>query len=213
LITAGHQIVLTSDKEPKDIEKLEARLRTRFEGGLLADMQPPDKETLMAILQDKSERRSLDLSPEVVDAIAHGVQGSIRELEGILNQISALRSFYKDEITVAVLRQKLPKLFRGPTTQVTVAGIIEVVARVHNLRSADITGARRTRTLTGPRHIAMYVARKHTNLSFPELGREFGGRDHSTIQHGYRTVQTSMATDPDLAYKIRLVEQQLHLRP
>jgi chromosomal replication initiator protein len=95
---------------------------------------------------------------------------------------------------------------------VTVSAIIEAVARFHNLRSADITGHKRTRALTRPRHIAMYLARTHTNLSFPELGREFGGRDHSTIQHGFRKVKRELKENPDLAYKVQLIQQSLNLR-
>jgi chromosomal replication initiator protein len=105
----------------------------------------------------------------------------------------------------------LPSIFRSTPNQLTVPAIIEAVARFHSIRSADITGTKRTRTLTRPRHIAMYMARVHTKLSFPELGREFGGRDHSTVQHGYRKVTREKKNDPDLAYKIRLIEQGMNV--
>jgi chromosomal replication initiator protein len=212
LQSSGRQIVLTADVVPKDIDKLEPRLRTRFEGGLLADMQAPDRETLLAILRQKADAARLVIPGDLAEAIANLVAGNIRELEGLLNRISALHSFYEEPITIDWARRRLPGVFDPPPATVTVASIIEAVAKFHNLRSADITGNKRTRTLTRPRHIAMYLARTHTNLSFPELGKEFGDRDHSTIQHGYRKVKEELEDDPDLAYKVRLIEQGLHVR-
>ncbi len=210
---SGRQIVLTSDVVPRDIDKLEPRLRTRFEGGLLADMQAPDKETMLAILRQKTDQHRLALPRDVVDAIVNLVAGNIRELEGLLNRLSALHAFYESEpITLDWARKRLPGVFDPPIVRVTVPAIIETVAKFHNVRSADITGYKRTQTLTRPRHIAMYLARVHTELSFPELGREFGDRDHSTIQHGYRKVLEQLRFDPDLAYKVKLIEQSLQSR-
>ena len=209
---AGRQVVLSSDKTPAEIDKLEPRLRTRFQGGLLADMQAPDKETLIAILYDKIERLGLQIPSEVADVIASGVGGNIRELEGVINKLSAKYSFYREPISVAFLRKELPDLFQPHNGTLTVAGIIEAVARMHNLRSADITGSRRTRSLAQPRHIAMYLARRHTPLSFPDLGREFGNRDHSTVQYGVKKLEKEVKNNPDLAYKISLIEQSLNIR-
>ena len=209
---SGRQIVLTSDVLPRDIEKLEPRLRTRFEGGLLADMQAPDKETLLAILAQKSDAASLSIPADLGDAIANTVEGNIRELEGIVNQLAAHHAFYSEPITLEFARRRMPNIFSPAPPIVTVPAIIEAVARFHALRSADIVGTKRTRALTRPRHIAMYMARKHTQLSFPELGREFGGRDHSTIQHGFRKVAAELKENADLSYKIQLIEQSLNLR-
>ena len=212
LQAAGRQVVLSSDKTPSEIDKLEPRLRTRFQGGLLADMQAPDKETLIAILYDKVERLGLQIPSAVADVIASGVGGNIRELEGVINKLSAKYSFYREPISVAFLRKELPDLFQPNNGTLTVAGIIEAVARMHNLRSADITGSRRTRSLAQPRHIAMYLARRHTSLSFPDLGREFGDRDHSTVQYGVKKLEKEVKNNPDLAYKISLIEQSLNIR-
>lgn len=209
---SGRQIVLTSDVEPRHILKLEDRLRTRFEGGLLADMQAPDRETLLAILWQKADASGVAIPTDLADAIANKVAGNIRELEGILKRLAALQTFYQEPLTLAFARKKLPNMFATAPASVTVPGIIEAVARFHSIRSADITGKKRTRTLTDPRHIAMFLARKHTNLSFPELGREFGGRDHSTVQHGCRKIERTLKENPDLAYKIRLIEQSLNIR-
>ncbi|TNE84979.1 MAG: chromosomal replication initiator protein DnaA [Deltaproteobacteria bacterium] len=213
LVNSGRQIVLTADVNPKDIDKLEPRLRTRFEGGLLADISAPDKETLLAILQQKSEQQGLSIPSDLADAIAHQVEGNIRELEGILNRLAALHTFYNQPLTLEFARDKMPNIFRASPVVLTVPAIIEAVARFHSLRSADITGSKRTRTLTRPRQIAMFLARRYTSLSFPELGREFGGRDHSTIQYGFKKVAKEIKDDADLAYKIKLIEASLKVRP
>ena len=212
LQSSGRQVVITSDVVPKDIRALEPRLRTRFEGGLMADMQPPDNETMVAILQQKAESAQIALPHDLAHAIASVVKGSVRELEGVVNKFAALKRFFDEPLTLEFARRHLPKLFVHETPSVTVPAIIEAVARFNNLRSADITGKKRTRTLTGPRHVAMYLARLHTQLSFPELGREFGGRDHSTIQHGCRKVEEELETDAELGYQLRLIEQSLNLR-
>ena len=204
------QIVLTADVSPREIDKLEPRLRTRFEGGLLADMQAPDRETLLAILRQKADQHRVEIPTDVADHISRSVKGNIRSLEGILNRLSALQGFYHEPITLAFARRHLPAVFEPhPITAVTTSVIIEAVARFHNLRSADITGQKKNRTLTRPRHIAMYLGRRYSNLSFPELGREFGDRDHSTIQHGFRKVEKELEGDADLQYKVKLIEQAL----
>lgn len=214
LHSSHRQIVLSADVPPSDIDKLHDRLRTRLEGGLPVDMQAPDRETLLAIIERKSSFFGLALPPELADALADRAARSIREVEGVLTRIQALQQLDKQPLDLAWARQRLPDVFAPPRVQVTVSGIIEAVARFHSLRSADLTGAKRNRALAGPRHIAMYLAREHVGLSFPELGREFGGRDHSTIQHGYRKIQSNLNNgDNDLAFKIRMIEQDLLARP
>ncbi|MCB9664880.1 MAG: chromosomal replication initiator protein DnaA [Alphaproteobacteria bacterium] len=208
----GRQIVITSDVEPRDIKGLEPRLRTRFEGGLVADMQPPDPETLLAILRRKADDAGFHLPDDLAHAIAEVAQGSVRELEGLIHRLEVLGRVRHEPITLEFAREQLPKLFVPDVPVVTVPAIIEVVARFFNLRSADITGQRRTRALTLPRHIAMFLAREHTRLSFPELGKEFGNRDHSTIQHGVRKIASEVQGDPELRHKVRILEQTLGLR-
>jgi chromosomal replication initiator protein len=209
---AGRQIVLTSDVPPDRIEHLEDRLRTRFSGGVLVDMQAPDFETMRAILLQKADSKRLRLPPDVAEALCRNVKGNVRELEGHVNRLHALYSVYREPITMEVIRQKLPGMLAAPQTQVTPAMIIEAVAKAHNIKASDLLGQKRTRNLTLPRHIAMYLARKHTNLSFPELGREFGDRDHSTIQHGVKKMEKDIQDDPNVAYKVRVIEQTLQLR-
>jgi chromosomal replication initiator protein len=212
LQAAGRQIVMTSDVEPKDIEGLEPRLRTRFEGGLVADMQPPDLETLVAILRKKAAEAELPLPHDLAVAIAEVAHGSIREIEGVILRLTALTKVYREPVTLEFARKHLPRVFAPEPPSITTMGIIEAVARFHNLKPADLVGQRRTRALTEPRHQAMYLARKHTKLSFPELGREFGDRDHSTIQHGSKKVDAELATNPDLAAQIKMIEHSLGLR-
>ena len=213
LQAAGRQIILTSDVVPREIASLEPRLRTRFEGGLLADMQAPDEETLVAILRQKADALRLTIPPDLAGVIARQVAGNVRELEGLVNRLSALQNFYGVPLTLQFAQEQLPKVFDPEPPMITVSMILDTVARYHNLRQADLTGNKRTRTLTRPRHIAMFLARVHTDLSFPELGKEFGGRDHSTVQHGYRKVKRELPRDPDLAYKVRLIEATLNVRP
>ncbi len=208
LQSLGRQIVLTSDVVPRKIDRLEPRLRTRFEGGLMADMQAPDRETLLAILWQKAEAQGLHIPAELAEATASKVRGNVRELEGILNRLGAQYNFYRQPLNLDFARRHLPDVFNPPPPTLGVTEIIDAVARFHGIRSAEITGPKRTRHLTRPRHIAMYLSRNHTSLSFPELGREFG-RDHSTVQHGYRKVKREMTTDPDLSTKVRLLEMNL----
>ncbi len=210
LQSSGRQIVLTADVAPDQIDKLEPRLRTRFEGGLLADLSAPDKETLIAILRQKADQLRIDVPGDLADQIANTVKGNIRSLEGVLKKLAAIRGLYNEPITLANARRHLPHVFEAPPPpRLSVSAIVEAVARLHGLRSADILGPKKTRTLTRPRQIAMYLARRHTPHSFPELGREFGDRDHSTIQHGFRKVESEINTDQDLSYKVKLIEQAL----
>jgi chromosomal replication initiator protein len=213
LQSSGRQVVLTSDVVPKNIAKLEERLRTRFEGGLLADLQAPDMETLRAIMWQKADTFGVELPDDLAVALANHVAGNIRELEGVLKKLAALHAFHGKPLTVDFARKHMPDLFTENLATVTVPNIIEAVARYHNIRSADIIGKRRTRQLTEPRHIAMYLARQLTRNSFPELGREFGDRDHSTVQHGVKKIGEKLENNPDLAYKIQLIQQSLKVRP
>ena len=208
LISVGRQIVLTSDVEPAAIDKLEPRLRTRFQGGVAVDLQAPDRETLQAILEQTSAQLGIDISSELADRIAAHISGNIRELQGLLNRLVIAREVYPGRTMDDVARQALPELYSASPTRMSVAVVIEAVARAHDLRTADLTGTRRHRNLTRPRHIAMYLARKYCGVSFPELGREFG-KDHSTIQHGVGRVEEMLSSDTDLATRIRVIETTL----
>jgi chromosomal replication initiator protein len=202
----GKQIVLTADEPPRSIGKLEPRLRTRFEGGLLADVQPPDVETMMAIVARKAEAMHLDLPMDVQYLIAQHVRSSVREMEGVLNRLNALRTFYGRPITTAFLQQHLADLVPPPAPPPTSDQIINRVADHYHIRPADIRGNRRPANIANPRQIAMYLTRRVTNLSFPEIGREFG-RDNSTVQYACKKVEEQIATDPNLKAELELLER------
>lgn len=210
LVAAGKQIVLTSDVEPRLIAGLEERLRTRFASGLIADVNAPDLETMCAILQNKAEEQNVVLPTDVSEVIARQVASSIREAEGTIKKLCALHTFNREPITTDFLHKHMGELFTIPERVVTVQAIIDATARYHGLQSPDLTGSRKTRTLVVPRHIAMYLARELTDHSFPELGRMFGGRDHSTVQHGCKRISGELKKgNPDLQHKVDLIRSGL----
>lgn len=211
LKNAGKQVVLTSDVLPREIDKLEPRLRTRFEGGLLADIQPPDLETLLAILHSKAELLQLQMPEDTAMWIASRVKGNVRELEGALNRLAALNRFYNEPLTVDFTRRHLGKLMAEATQAITPEQIIQVTSRYFNIKVSDLKGRRKLKGIVRPRQIAMYLARSHTSLSFPDLGRAFGGRDHSTVQHAVKKITKELALDVDLKNHVQTLERSLGL--
>ena len=204
--TEGKQIVITSDEPPRSIGKLEPRLRTRFEGGLLADVQPPDVETMMAILSTKAIDLRLDIPSDVQYTIAQRVRNSVRELEGVLNRLSALQSFYGEAITLPFIQSRMADIIPPPAPLPSGDQIIARIAEHYHLRPADIRGNRRPANIAHPRQIAMYLTRRITGLSFPEIGREFN-RDNSTIQHGCKKIETDIKTNPNLRAELEMLEK------
>lgn len=209
--TTGRQIVVSADSLPREIQKLEPRLRTRFEGGLLADIQPPDIETMVAILRKKSDDLGIEIPGDLAQWIAPRVRGNIRELEGILHRMAALADFYSAPLTMDFARQHLGAQFTDPVEAITPDRIMEVVARFFNIKVSELKGKRRVKSIARPRQLAMYLARKHTQLSFPDLGRAFGGRDHSTVHHADKKVTGELDRDADLRHLIQTLEQNLGL--
>ncbi len=206
---SGRQVVITSDKLPREIDLLEDRLKTRFEGGLCADLQPPDLETMMAILWAKAEALHLDLPDDVAQYIAGGVSGNIRELEGALNRLAAVSEVYAQTITLALAKRHLERILIATQTVLTPDQIIETVARFHNIKPTDIKGERRYRRLARPRQIAIYLIREHTSSSLKEIGRMLGGRDHSTIKYSCEKLVSLMDEDPDLRALVETIERHL----
>ena len=209
LKSSGKQIVLTSDVLPREIDKLEPRLRTRFEGGLLADIQAPDVETMIAILHKKTEAQNMVVPDDLALWIASRVRGNIRELEGALNRLAALNRFFNEPLTVDFARKHLGQLLAEEPQALTPDKIINVVARFFNIKVSDIKGRRKLKGVVRPRQIAMFLARKNTDLSFPDLGRAFGGRDHSTVQHACKKIGADQARDPDLQAHLEALERHL----
>ncbi|WP_066870224.1 chromosomal replication initiator protein DnaA [Clostridium mediterraneense] len=208
---ANKQIILSSDRPPKEIPTLEDRLRSRFEWGLIADIQAPDFETRMAILKKKADTDHLNVSNDVMVYVATKIKSNIRELEGALIRILAYSSLTNREITVDLASEALKDIIanKGSTT-ITVSGIQESVANYFNLRVDDLKSQRRTRTVSYPRQIAMYLSRKLTDMSLPKIGEEFGGRDHTTVIHAYEKISESFKTDEGLQNTINDITNKLN---
>ncbi len=182
--SAGGQIVLTSDRLPRAIPTLEARLSSRFEWGLLADIQPPDLETRLAILRFKADEIGATVSGEVMDFIARRAQSNIRELEGALNKVVAHAALTRDPITLEQAQKALQNLVNRRAA-ITINMVIDAVAHHYDLTVADLKSAGRSKRIAAPRQMAMYLSREETKASLPQIGEALGGRDHTTIMYGY----------------------------
>jgi chromosomal replication initiator protein len=206
---SGRQIIITADVLPKEIDKLEPRLRSRFEGGLLADIQPPDLETMVAILRKKADELNIPMPDDVSLWVAGRVRCNIREAEGALKRLGALSSFFSTDLDIEFCKEHLAQLYPERTTSPTPDRVMEVVARFFNIRVTDLKGRRKVKGIARPRQIAMHLTRVHTELSFPDIGRAFGGRDHSTVQYACKKVKSGLNEDPDLREVMRNLENSL----
>ena len=204
------QIILSSDRPPKEIPTLEDRLRSRFEWGLIADIQPPDFETRMAILKKKADVEGLNVPNEVMVYIATKIKSNIRELEGALIRIIAYSSLTNRDVSVDLASEALKDIISNKeSAPVTVKTIQESVANYYNLRIEDLKSKRRTRNIAYPRQIAMYLSRKLTDMSLPKIGEEFGGRDHTTVIHAYEKISENLKTDEGLQSMINDITKKL----
>jgi chromosomal replication initiator protein len=196
LHNANKQIVLSSDRPPKQLITLEDRLRNRFEWGLITDVQPPELETRIAILRKKAVQEQLNAPPEVLEFIASRISRNIRELEGALIRVTAFASLNRQPVDLGLTEIVLKDLIPGgedATPEITVDSIISAVAEYFGLTVDDLAGASRNRTLVTARQIAMYLCRELTDLSLPKIGQRFGGRDHTTVMHADRKIRALMA--------------------
>lgn len=199
------QIIIASDRPPKELPEIEERLRSRFEWGLIVDIQKPDYETRVAILMQKANEMAIDVPYEVAEYIAQSVNSNIRELEGCLNSLNARAELMKTPITLEMAQSALsgrivPQAARAVTPEL----IIEVVARQYNTTPGDITGKNRSQQIALPRQVAMYICRRMTSLSTTNIGRAFGGRDHTTVMHGCDKITAAM--NDDFAFKKKVEE-------
>ena len=207
---ANKQIILSSDRPPKEIPTLEDRLRSRFECGLIADIQPPDFETRMAILKKKADVEKLNVANEVMVYIATKIKSNIRELEGALIRIVAYSSLTNRPITVELASEALKDIISNKQNKnITIDVIQDVVAGYFNLRVEDLKSQRRTRNVAYPRQIAMYLSRKLTDMSLPKIGEEFGGRDHTTVIHAYEKISDTLNTDESLQHTVNDITKKL----
>ncbi|NMB25957.1 MAG: chromosomal replication initiator protein DnaA [Firmicutes bacterium] len=210
LYEANKQIVMTSDRPPKEIPTLEDRLRSRFEWGLTTDIQPPDLETRIAILRKKAATDNLEIPEEVLSYIANRVHSNIRELEGALNRVMAVGSLSRRDITIEVAEEGLKDIVSSARQkQITIDAIQNVVASHYSIKVADMRSKKRTRVVTFPRQVAMYLARDLTDASLPRIGDEFGGRDHTTVIHACDKIQRALQKDPSLQREVNQIIQQL----
>lgn len=205
----GRQIVLTSDRVPKAMVTLEERLRSRFEWGLIVDIQPPDYETRMAILQSKAERMSVEVSNDILSYIATNIESNIRELEGALNRVLAMSKLTGLPLDRAVVEKALGDLLPN-RPEVTAEDIIKTVSSFYGVSPEELKGNRRTRAIAQPRQIAMYLMREETDASLPQIGAELGGRDHTTVLYGYERVRARMEQDDQFKRELMLLKSQLY---
>jgi chromosomal replication initiator protein len=212
LYESHKQIVITSDKFPKEIPGIEDRLRNRFEWGLIADIQPPDMETRVAILQKKAEVESVQLPHDVAIFLASNIDSNVRELEGSLTRLGAFASLTKATISVELAKDVLRNTLNGAKKEITVENIQKTICDYFNIKLGDLKAKRRTQNIALPRQVAMYLCRKHTETSFPGIGDKFGGRDHSTVIHASRTIERKIKEDPHMQTTIEKIERTLNVR-
>ncbi|MCY6958210.1 chromosomal replication initiator protein DnaA [Clostridium brassicae] len=213
LYEADKQIILSSDRPPKEIPTLEDRLRSRFEWGLIADIQVPDFETRIAILKKKADVENLNIPNEVMVYIATKIKSNIRELEGALIRIVAFSSLTNKEISVELAAEALKDIISNEQNkQITIDLIQDTVANYFNLKVEELKSSRRTRNIAFPRQIAMYLSRKLTDMSLPKIGEEFGGRDHTTVIHAYEKISTNLKKDESLKNVVNDLAKKINNR-
>ena len=204
------QIVLSSDRAPKEMVPLEERIRSRFEWGLIVDIQPPDLETRVAILRKKMETEGTNIPEEVAFYVANRIKNNIRELEGTLTKLLAYSSLMKKDITLGMARDVLKEIFSlDGGKEISVESVQRAVARTFGIRYEDMKVKRRDREIVFPRQVAMYLVRELTDFSLPEIGREFGKRDHTTVIHSYNKIQEKLKGDSELYNKIKEIKEEL----
>jgi chromosomal replication initiator protein len=210
LYEAHKQIVVTSDKFPKEIPGLEERLRSRFEWGLIADIQAPDVETKQAILKMKAENNGIELPEDVSVFLANSVSSNVRELEGFLIRIGAFASLTSTPVTLSMAREVLKDILVEKNRELSIEEIQKAVAAHFNIKISDLKSPKRLRALVFPRQIAMYLSRQLTVYSYPEIGERFGGKDHSTIIHAIKKIEKLLGEDLHLRSTINIIRNNLN---
>jgi chromosomal replication initiator protein len=209
LVDQNRQIVISADKSPSDLEGMEERMRSRLGWGLVADIHPTTYELRLGILQAKAEHRQVEIPAKVLEFLAHKITSNVRELEGALTRITAHAQLVGRSITMESAQDVLHDLLRANDRRVTIDEIQKRVAEHFNIRLADMHSARRARAVARPRQVAMYLCKQLTPRSLPEIGRKFGGRDHTTVMHAVRKVEELMTSDGALAEDVELLRRML----
>ncbi|MFH1874631.1 MAG: chromosomal replication initiator protein DnaA [Pseudomonadota bacterium] len=203
------QIVLTSDKLPKEIPGIEDRLRSRFEWGLIADIQPPDLETRVAILKKKADLENIYCPDDVAMFLASSIKSNVRELEGSLIRVSAFASLTKAKTSLELTKEVLRNIIQDRAPTYTIESIQRTVAEFYKISVADLKSPRRTKNLAYPRQIAMYLCKKLTSSSFPEIGIRFGGKDHTTVMHACKKIEALLVSHSGLQEDIGIIERTI----
>jgi chromosomal replication initiator protein len=214
LVDQNKQIVISADRAPGEIKDLEDRIKSRLQCGLVVDLHPTDYELRLGILQQKvelyrSQYKGLVLADGVLEFLAHRITTNVRVLEGALTRLFAFASLVGREITLELAQDCLADILRASDRKLTIEEIQRKVAEHYNIRLSDMIGPKRVRTIARPRQVAMYLAKQLTPRSLPEIGRRFGGRDHTTIMHGVRKIEELMSTDSQLADDLQLLRRLL----
>ena len=211
LYESGRQIVLTSDRPPKEITQLEDRLRTRFEWGLMVDVAPPDFETRFAIIQNKAAMLGVKLPGDVMDYIAENITSNVRQIEGTLNKILAYRDLLDDQVNEETVGRAIRDMLKksndfAPTPKI----IVSYICNYFNVDEDTLRGQSRSRDVVAARQIAIYLIRRMSGMSLNDIGKEFGDRDHSTIMHSLDKVEKQMRTDPAFAEKVKEITTNIN---
>ncbi|GHT94433.1 chromosomal replication initiator protein DnaA [Alphaproteobacteria bacterium] len=205
LVDNKRQVVVSADKSPSDLDGMEERLKSRLGWGLVADIHPTTYELRLGILQSKAALSVVEIPDKVLEFVAHKITSNIRELEGALNRITASAVLVGREVTVDSAREVLADLLRVNEKKVTVEEIQKKVATHYSIKLSDMSSSRRVRQITLPRQVAMYLAKKLTTLSLPDIGKSFGGRDHSTVLHAVKRIEEAIRLDESMAEDVRLL--------
>ena len=209
LVDQNRQVVISADKSPTDLEGIEERMKSRLGWGLVADIHPTTYELRLGILQSKAEQLSAEMPPKVLEYLAHKITSNVRELEGALNRIVAYANLVGRDITLESTQEVLHDLLRANDRRVTIEEIQKRVAEHYNVRLSEMHSARRARAVARPRQVAMYLAKQLTSRSLPEIGRKFGGRDHTTVMHAVRKIDELRAGDNEFAEDVELLRRML----
>ena len=209
LVDQGRQIVISADKSPSDLEGMEERLKSRLNCGLVADIHATTYELRLGILQTKAERLGVEVPGKVMEFLAHKITSNVRELEGALNRVAAHASLVGRDISLETAQDVLHDLIRAHDRRVTIEEIQKKVAAHFNIRTSDMHSARRARSVARPRQVAMYLAKQLTSRSLPEIGRKFGGRDHTTVMHAVKKVEELRERDATFAEDVELLRRML----
>jgi chromosomal replication initiator protein len=209
LYDSEKQIVVTSDKVPKDIPELEERLQSRFEWGLIADIQLPDMETRAAILNKKAEVEHIDLPSDVCHFLARHIQSNVRILEGSLTRLKAFTEMSGKPMSLEMCKDLLKDILTAKRSFISIEEVVRAVAKQYGLKPTELKSPKRAKPITRARQIAMYLCRELTSESFPEIGSRFGGRDHATVIHGVNKITALLEVDSDLQRDIQLLRKSL----